>query len=155
MATYKRSCDVSWKIVTTEEGGGVRETYLIFPWTVRGKSWLSHNDARRDACKKAKKCLAAAWKQVDKVGSLPPKYCEGIGYVRPKPGLTTLRRAITQAALDAVNPASGRLSISVYGRVNGDNGCGGKGLKTQSDWFFGKYIILDVLNPDNFRKVDE
>lgn len=156
MPTYNRTCAVSWYVVAHPDVGDV-ETFEIFPWSSRAGSWLSHNDARRTACKNAKKCLQAAWKAADKAGGTPAP-CEDTSYRRPQPRAATLRGAITSEVLDTLNmnpqATANGVTIEVFGRVKGDNGCGGSGLKTSTTFKLGKYRVKDISKPDSFTKID-
>lgn len=42
------------------------------------------------------------------------------------------------------------MTIEVFGEINGDNGCGGEGLKTRTTHRLGKYDLGDINNPDSF-----
>lgn len=48
------------------------------------------------------------------------------------------------------NAAEKGVTIEVFGEINGDNGCGGKGLKTRTTFRLGKYDVGDINNPDSF-----
>lgn len=150
----ERSCSVRFMILAHPDIGDF-EQFEVFPWSARGSSG-THNGARRSACKNGRKCLQAAWKAADNVGGTPTP-CEKTGYRRPQPEAGTLRGAITREVLDALNidpkSTANGVTIEVFGRISGDNGCGGEGLETSTNFRLGKYYVK-ANNPDKFKSLD-